>query len=110
MGERAADTGFGARSAFRRLLPGARARLNLAMRGLGQFVYGMAVHDMAREVQRKRASLQQLFLALTFGEIAGLPIAAGCHSLRLLPYALPGLVAWRRSASRERDLFDLCSE
>lgn len=80
------------------------------MRGLGQFVYGMAVYDMVRDVQRERASLQQLFLALTFGEIVGMPIAPSCHSLRLLPYALPGLAAWRHSVSRERDLLDLYSE
>ncbi len=110
MGDRAAGAGLGARKAFRRLLPRARARLSLATRGLGQFVYGMAVYDMVREVERERASLQQLFFALTFGEIAGLPITPGCHGLRLLPHVVPGLVAWRRGVSRERDLLDLCSE
>lgn len=70
----------------------------------------MTTYDLVREVRKQRAERDRLFVALTCGDLIGLPLHPTCLSLRLLPYLAPGLDGWRRSVSRQRDLFDLCGE
>lgn len=77
---------------------------------LGQIVYGMTVYDMVRHLDKERANVERLFVAVTFGDLLGIPILPAYHSLRLLPYVLPHLERWRCSMLRERDLTDLCDQ
>jgi len=93
-----------------RFLGRSAARLRSLMHSLGQFVYGLTVYDMVRNLQRERAGLDHLFLSLTFGDLLGLPVTPTCHTLRLLPYVLPHLGGWRRRMSREHELLDLCAQ
>ena len=74
---------------------------------LGEVLYGMAVHDMVRNVQRTRGSMEHLFLLITLGDLVGVPILPPYYSLRLLPYVVPEIAAWKRRVLRERDIVDL---
>jgi len=87
-----------------------RARLRGLARALGQVIYGMTVYDMVRDLRKEQGNIERLFVALTFGDLLGVPILPTYHSLRLLPYVVPRLEGWRRSMLRERDLTDLCDQ
>ncbi|MCL4489032.1 MAG: hypothetical protein M1570_13010 [Chloroflexi bacterium] len=83
-----------------------RNRLSNIRRGLGQVLYGMALHDMVRANLRQRASLEHLFILITFGDLVGLPILPPYYCMRLLPFIVPEINSWRRRLLRERDLVD----
>ncbi len=72
-----------------------------------EFLYGMTVYDMERYVRRERASMETLFALIIFGDLLGVPILPPYYALRLLPYVVPDINAWRRRMLRERDLTDL---
>jgi hypothetical protein len=70
----------------------------------------MALHDWVRELQRERASLENLFALAVFGDFLGVPILPPYYTLRLLPYVVPALAGWRRRMLREKDLTDLLDQ
>jgi len=74
---------------------------------LGEVLYGMAVHDMVRHVQRTRGSMEHLFILITLGDLVGVPILPPYYSLRLLPFVVPEINSWKRRLLRERDIVDL---
>ncbi len=76
-------------------------------KALGQVLYGMALHDMARTATRTRGSMEHLFILISFGDLLGVPILPPYYSLRLLPYIVPDINNWRRRMLRERDLVDV---
>ena len=82
-------------------------RLLRIRRMLGEIVYGMAVHEMVRNVQRSRGSMEHLFMLITLGDLVGVPILPPYYSLRLLPFVVPEINSWKRRLLRERDLVDL---
>ena len=84
-----------------------RERLDAIRQTLGEVLYGMAVHEMVRHVQRTRGSMEHLFLLITLGDLVGVPVLPPYYSLRLLPYVVPEIAAWKRRVLRERDVVDL---
>jgi len=84
-----------------------RQRIAAIRETLGEVFYGMAVHDMVRHVQRTRGSMEHLFILITLGDLVGVPILPPYYSLRLLPYVVPEINAWKRRLLRERDIVDL---
>lgn len=75
---------------------------------LGEMLYGASVYEMVRDVRKERSHLEHLFIFVVFGDFLGLPVLPPYYTLRLLPYAMPKIVGWRRSMLREKDLTDLC--
>ena len=73
---------------------------------LRQVLYGMAIHDQVRALQRSRGSLEHLFVLISFGDLLGVPILPPYYSLRLLPFIVPLIGNWKRRMLRERDLID----
>ena len=67
----------------------------------------MALHEMERLMRRQRAEGEHLFVLIAFGDILGVPILPPYYTLRLLPYIVPEVNAWRRRLLREKDLTDL---
>src|SRR5215216_6652685 len=88
-------------------LAGIAERLQTWRRVLGEILYGMAVHEMVRHVQRTRGSMEHLFILITLGDLVGVPILPPYYSLRLLPYVVPEINSWKRRLLRERDITDL---
>jgi hypothetical protein len=77
---------------------------------IGQMIYGATVYEMVRDLNKERAQLEHMFVLIVFGDMLGLPVLPPYYTLRLLPYVVPCLPAWRRSILRERDLTDLCDQ
>ncbi len=71
-----------------------------------EFLYGMFVHEHAQQAMEMRASLESLFMLLTFGDMIGLPILPPYYGLRLLPYVAGSVEGWKRRVLRERQLGD----
>jgi hypothetical protein len=87
-----------------------RVRLRRYATTLGQILYGMTIYEMVRDLRKERGQVERLFVALTFGDMLGVPILPMYHSLRLLPYVVPLIEGWKRSMLRERDLTELCDQ
>lgn len=66
----------------------------------------MAIHDQVRALARQRASLEHLFVLISFGDLLGVPILPPYYSMRLLPFIVPLINNWRRRMLRERDVTD----
>ena len=75
-------------------------------RTLGEVLYGMALHEIERAHMRQRASLEHLFILITFGDMVGVPILPPYYCMRLLPFIVPEINGWQRRLLRERDLLD----
>ena len=75
-------------------------------RALGDYVYGMAAHEMTRQALKTRGSMEHLFILITMGDLLGVPILPPYYSLRLLPYVVPQVSTWKRRMLREKDLTD----
>ena len=84
-------------------MPNSVTKFNLVLR---QVIYGMAIHDQVRTLQRSRGTLEHLFVLISFGDLLGVPILPPYYSLRLLPFIVPLIGNWKRRMLRERDLID----
>ncbi len=73
---------------------------------LRDFLYGLSSYEFERHAVEMRASLETLFMALTLGDIIGLPVIPPYYSLRLLPYVVPNIATWKRRILREREFSD----
>ena len=80
---------------------GARGRPPLAQ-VVRDFLYGMSGYEFDREAMEERASMESLFMLITMGDIIGVPVLPPYYSLRLLPYVVPEVDAWKRRTLRER--------
>jgi len=72
----------------------------------GDYIYGMAAHEMTRQALKTRGSMEHLFILITMGDLLGVPILPPYYSLRLLPYVVPQISTWKRRMLREKDLTD----
>lgn len=70
------------------------------------FLYGFGMHGMVTYALRLRMHMENLFMLITMGDMLGVPILPPYYSLRLLPYAVPHLKAWKQTLLRERDITD----
>lgn len=71
---------------------------------LRDFLFGVGGYDFAREALEARAALESIFMAVTVGDMLGLPVMPPYYALRLLPYVVPDTQTWRRRVLREREL------
>ncbi len=71
-----------------------------------EFLYGFTSLEFERQALELRAALETVFLTITLGDMVGLPILPPIYSLRILPYVVPQIGAWRRRAAREREFSD----
>lgn len=75
-------------------------------RAIREFVYGMIGMEFVTHALEMRASMENLFMLATVGDIIGVPILPPYYSLRLLPYVLPQIATWKRRVLREREFSD----
>ncbi len=71
-----------------------------------EFLYGMMGLEFSSHALEMRASLENLFMLVTLGEMIGVPVLPPYYGLRLLPYLLPGIETWKRRVLREREFTD----
>lgn len=73
---------------------------------LKQFVWGFLFFEWYHELQHERARYADVMHLLLFGELIGIPLMSSTIGLRLLPYALPELPAWKHRQLEEFDLVE----
>jgi hypothetical protein len=78
------------------------ARWRAWLQALREIVYGMTSYEFVMHARHLRAERETLLLLLTFGDMLGLPVLPPYYALRLLPYVVPELEAWKRRVLRER--------
>jgi hypothetical protein len=71
-----------------------------------EFIYGMTTYDFVQQTLEMRASVDRLFMVGVFGDMLGVPILPSYYGLRLLPWVVPEIDAWKREMLRERGLGD----
>ena len=85
-------------------------KLNDFRKVLNEVFYGMTIHEMDLVLKKEKGSVNNLFMLIVFGDLIGLPLLPSYYSMRLLPYMLPTIRAWKRSILREKDLTDFVSQ
>jgi hypothetical protein len=73
---------------------------------LREFLYGMIGYEFEEHAVQIRSSMEALFMAITFGDMLGVPIIPPYYSLKLLPFVVPNVATWKRRVSREREFSD----
>ncbi len=76
------------------------------MESIRDFLYGLTGLEFERQALEMRGSLEAIFLAMTLGDLLGLPIMPPIYALRVLPYAVPHIATWKRRVLRARDFSD----
>lgn len=71
-----------------------------------EFLFGMFGYETSQQALELRASLETMFMVVTFGDMVGVPVLPPYYALRLLPYVVPQLRTWQRRVLRERELSD----
>ncbi len=87
--------------------PSLSDRLSSCRNTLKEFFYGMTVHELEIGFKKEKNDLNNLFMLVVFGDLAGLPLLPPYYSMRLLPYIVPHIAQWKRSVLRERDITDI---
>jgi hypothetical protein len=82
------------------------AKLKASPKVIREILYGMILHEMDMEMKKEKGHLDNLFMIVVFGDLIGLPLLPPYYSMRLLPYIMPSLEAWKRRIMREKDLTD----
>lgn len=77
-----------------------------AAKALREFLYGMFGHEHAQQALEIRASMERLFMLVTFGDMIGVPVMPPYYGLRLLPYVAGMVENWKRRTLRERQFGD----
>ena len=67
-------------------------------------MYGLSGYEIAQEALEIRATMETLFMLGVFGDMLGVPILPAYYGLRLLPWVVPEIEAWKREVLREREL------
>lgn len=80
-----------------------RGGLRAALR---EFLYGMSGYEFVRHAVESRSALESLFMAVTVGDMVGLPVLPPYYSLRLLPFVVPSVETWKRRVLREREMHE----
>lgn len=60
-----------------------------------QFLWGFLFFEWYHELQHARSRYNDVMNLILFGELLGIPLMNSSIGLRLLPYALPDLRAWK---------------
>jgi len=77
-----------------------------ASRAVREFLFGMFGYEPAMQAVELRASMETLFMLVTFGDMIGLPILPPYYGLRLLPHVVGVVQNWKRRVLREREFGD----
>ncbi len=66
----------------------------------------MIGYEFEEHSVQMRSVMESLFMAITFGDMLGLPIIPPYYGLRLLPFVVPNVATWKRRVLREREFSD----
>ena len=87
-----------------------KKRLKDSPKTIREVLYGFTAYELHRDLQKEKGDIDNLFLLVIFGDLAGLPLLPPYYSMRLLPYIVPRINTWKRRLLRERDIIDILVE
>ena len=70
------------------------------------FIYGMTGYQFVHHAREMKQESESLFLLVTLGDLVGVPIMPPVYTLRLLPYLVPNIVAWKRQLARRKEFWE----
>ena len=70
------------------------------------FFYGMTGYQFVHHAREMKHDSEALFFTVTLGDLIGMPIMPPVYSLRLLPYVVPEIAAWKRQLARRREFWE----
>jgi hypothetical protein len=69
-------------------------------------MYGLTGRQFVHHALEMKREAEALFLLATVGDLAGVPIMPPIYSLRLLPYLVPEIAAWKRQIARPKEFWE----
>lgn len=66
-------------------------------------ILGATVYEMIQDLQEKRQYAEYMLMLVSIGDMLGYPVAS-YYRLRLLPFWMPSLQAWKQFLLREKDV------
>ena len=88
------------------LLAAAARRGRGWLRTLRESMYGATGYEFEQHAAHARADLENLFTFMVMGDLIGVPVLPPYYALRLVPYLVGTVPAWRRRVLRERQPFE----
>lgn len=87
-----------------------KKKLKDSLKTIREVLYGFTTYELHRDLQKEKGDIDNLFMLVIFGDLAGLPLLPPYYSMRLLPYIVPRINTWKRRLLRERDIIDILVE
>lgn len=87
-----------------------KKKLKESPKTIREVLYGFTTYELHRDLQKEKGDIDNLFMLIIFGDLAGLPLLPPYYSMRLLPYVVPRINTWKRRLLRERDIIDILVE
>lgn len=84
--------------------------LERVKRAISDFIFGMSTYDIYRETLHIARSYKDSVYLLLLGEFLGIPFISNYYALRLLPYLVGDLEAFKKRSLRDRDILEVISE
>jgi len=85
-------------------------KVTVCLKVIREVLYGFTTYELHRGLQKEKGYTNNLFMLVIFGDLAGLPVLPPYYAMRLLPYIIPQINAWKRSVLKERDIMDILVE
>ncbi len=85
-------------------------KVTVYLKVIREVLYGFTAYELHRDLQKEKGYTNNLFMLVTFGDLAGLPLLPPYYALRLLPYIIPQINTWKRSVLKEKDITDILVE
>jgi hypothetical protein len=86
------------------------SKLTAYQKAIREALYGFTGYELHLHMKKEKGYVNHLFMLVIFGDLAGLPLLPPYYALRLLPYIVPEINAWKRSILREKDITDILVE
>lgn len=77
---------------------------------VSDFIFGMSTYEIYRETLHIARNYKDSLYLLLLGEFLGIPFISNYYTLRLLPYLVGELEAFKKRSLREKDLLEAMSE
>jgi hypothetical protein len=92
------------------LMSSLRKKTKVSLKAIREILYGFTTYELHRGLQRDKGAISKLFVLMIFGDLVGLPLLPPYYAMRLLPYMIPHINAWKRSVLKEKDLTEILVE
>ena len=87
-----------------------RKKAAVYLKIIREVLYGFTGYEIHRSLQKEKGYVDSIFMLVIFGDLAGLPVLPPYYAMRLLPYIIPKINAWKRSVLKEKDITDILVE